>query len=536
MAKLTQTQVANDIAALIRARTPFLWIVTPEEARAERLIIEVAAANKYVPRTWDAAHGVCDLAGRQLTGLINPEFAVDPTATLRLIRTQAEDQKDRGLWIMRDLPSWLEGPIGITPRRHVRNLCRLLPGVPLDYAQVIVVITTNSDVPTELAAHTTVIEWPRPTREEIGALLDATIAILPEKDKEGRPVRANAAPNGTRDAAIDAALGLTSEEARGCFTKSLVQLRKVDPVAVAAEKKRLITRERVIEWYDPIPGGLDAVGGLDDLKVWIKQRKLAYTPKAREFGLPAPKGAVLVGVQGCGKSLSAKAIATDWGVPLLRVDLGAMKSKFVGESEQNLRKAFSVIESIGRCVLWFDEVEKALAGSIDGAADGGVSSDVLGFLLTWMQERAGEAFVLCTSNDVSKLPAEFLRKGRFDEIWFVDLPTSAERVAILKTALKAHKRDQVEIDHAAVAAACDRFNGAEVTQLIPEALFVAFADNAREITTADLIAAAKATVPLAETAKEKIEKLRDWAKAGRARRVTPKEEEASKGSGVELEI
>ena len=227
---------------------------------------------------------------------------------------------------------------------------------------------------------------------------------------------------------------------------------------------------------------------------------------------------MLAGVPGCGKSLVSKAIATSWGVPLLRVDLGALKSKFVGESEGNLRKAFRVIEAIGRCVVWFDEIEKALSGATQGAADGGVSSDALGSILSWMQERQGDAFVIATANDVSGLPPELLRKGRFDEVWFVDLPNEAERAAVLAAALRSFGRAPAE-SLTPVAQACEGFTGSEVAALVPDALYAAFADGQRPISNEDLLRAAGTVVPLSKTASEKITALRDWAK-GRARLAT----------------
>jgi SpoVK/Ycf46/Vps4 family AAA+-type ATPase len=203
-------------------------------------------------------------------------------------------------------------------------------------------------------------------------------------------------------------------------------------------------------------------------------------------------------------------------VPLLRVDLGALKSKFVGESESNLRKAFKVIEAIGRCVVWFDEIEKALQGATSGSADGGVSSDALGSILSWMQERQGEAFVVATANDVEGLPPELLRKGRFDELFFVDVPNADERAAVVAAAMKAHGRGSVPIDSEQISAACEGFTGSEIAAIVPDALFAAFNDKAREIRTKDLIAAASTVVPLTKTAAEKVKRLRDWS-VGRAR-------------------
>lgn len=504
--KTRSQETAADVAALLRARNPLLWIVTREEARVESYLIEAAASAGYVPRTWDVGQGVADLAGNVL-----PIASVDPSETLTTIGNCAKSARGgRGVWILRDLPPWLVGITGVTTCRQVRNLARLLPGVPRENAQALIVITPSSDIPPELAGHATVIDWPLPDRNEIAAILGAAIDALPDEIKE------QASPNGTRDAAIDAAVGLSGEEAAACYARSLVQLRRIDPATVAREKKRVIARERVLEWFDPIQGGLEAVGGLEQLKAWLVSRRLAYSAQARSYGLPAPRGALLVGVPGCGKSLTAKAIATAWQIPLLRVDLGALRSKFVGESESNLRRAFATIEAIGRCVVWLDEIEKALAGATQGAADGGVSADALGSILSWMQERAGEAFIIATANDVTSLPPELLRKGRFDEIWWVDLPTYRERVEITKAALASHRRGEADVDLARIAAASEGFTGSEIAALVPDALFTAFADSEREITTEDLLAAAKTVAPLSKTMAAKIEALRSWAD-GRAR-------------------
>ena len=394
--------VAADVSALLRARNPLIWIVTREEARVEALLIEAAAAAGYVPRMWDVAQGFTDIAGKQSNDLRGSE---DPAAALTLIGSRSNGLKERGVWIMRDLAPWLDGAVGLTTVRTLRNLARSLPGAPREQAQAIILISPKSEVPAELAGHATVIDWPMPDRAEIAAILDAAIEGLPEE------LQLTAAPNGQRDAAIDAAVGLSGEEAQACYARSLVQLRKIDPVLVASEKKRVVSRERVVEWYEPLKGGLDAVGGLDNLKAWLQVRKSAYSPAARAYGLPAPKGALLVGIPGTGKSLTAKAIATAWSVPLLKVDLGALKSKFVGDSEANLRKVFKLIEAIGRCVVWFDEIEKALQGATSGSADGGVSSDALGAVLNWMQERQGEAFVIATANDVLVIAARAAPQG-----------------------------------------------------------------------------------------------------------------------------
>lgn len=498
---------AAEAAALLRARSS-IWVVTTEEARVEGYLFEAAAAAGYATRYWDVAAGVTDAAG-------NPDLSVDgagdPEAILTAIR---ERTGDRCVWVMRDLAGWLQPPIGMVALRRLRNLVRWMPRQPSENGQAVIVISPSKEVPAELVNHFTVIEWPLPDREEIAELLDVTVNSLKEKHRAG-------AVNGSRDAVIDAAVGLTGEEAQACFSKSLVSTQPphIDPALVAAEKQRVIARDGILEWVDPPEGGLDNIGGLDNWKAWLQARAAAFTPEARAYGLPSPKGALVVGVPGCGKSYSAKALASEWRVPLIRFDLGAMRSKFVGESEGNLRKALAIVEAVGRCVVWLDEIEKALAGATGEAGDGGVSADALGAILSWMQDRKGEAFVIATANNAEKLPPELLRKGRFDEVWWVDLPFPAEREAIVAAALNAHGRDCEGVDIAAVADATDTFTGAEIAALVPDALFEAFADNARQVNTDDLLRAAKTVVPLAKTADAKIKALREfWS--GRARPAT----------------
>ena len=517
---------AADISALLRARNALIWVITREEARVERYLFEACASAGYpAVRFWDCGEGVTSLDGSPAN-----IGSADIGETLTAIRSRANAGTERGVWVLRDAHRWLgEGPIGVFVVRQLRNLARFLPAVPRERAQAIIVITPVAEVPPELQGNVTVIDWPNPDRDEIAAILDAAIASLPDNIKD------SAAPNGARDAAIDAAVGLSGEEAASCYAKSLVQNKRIDPVAVAKEKKRVIAREKVLEWFDPIPGGLEAVGGLDSLKSWLVARKVAYSPKARAYGLPSPKGCLLVGVPGCGKSLTAKAIATAWGIPLLRMDLGALKSKFVGESEANLRRAFRVIESVGRCVVWLDEVEKALAGATQGAADGGVSSDALGAILSWMQDRQGEAFVIATANDVSALPPELLRKGRWDEVWFIDLPNAEERKAVLDASLRSHGRETLALYPPLIDATAG-FSGAEIAALVPEALFVAFADGERQITLSDLRDAARNVVPLSKTSADKIARLKDWQQRCGARPATSPETQSTKSATVQLDL
>jgi hypothetical protein len=320
---LTRSQaVAADITALLRARNALLWIVTREEARVERYLFEAAAGAGYMVRTWDVAQGVCFISGARDNDI--PDDARDPGVCLSTILDRSQDVEERVVWIMRDLPVWLvAGPAGAAVMRQCRNLARALPGVPKARANAVIILSPSAEVPPELSGHATVIDWPMPDREEVASILDSTLSAVPD---DMRPT------NGIRDAAIDAAVGLSGEEAASCYSKSLVQLRRIDAAVIASEKKRVVAREGVLEWFDPLPNGLGAVGGLELLKEWLRSRRLAYSAKAREYGLPAPKGCLLVGVPGCGKSLTAKAIATAWGVPLIKMDLGALKGKYVGES------------------------------------------------------------------------------------------------------------------------------------------------------------------------------------------------------------
>ena len=489
-------KVNADITALLKARHTLLWVVTREEMRVERAIIEAAAAAKFNTLLWDCATGLQEPSGRVRTQI------QDPQGMLNLIK----DAPERAVYVLRDLHKWLD-PIVL---RSLRNRAREMQSLPPEKMRAIVVLTPSAEVPPELAGHATVIDYPIPDRPEMARILDSVIAVLPED------MRAKMVPNGVREAAIDAAVGLTAEEAANCYSKSLVTAKRIDPAIVSAEKRRVIAREKVLTWYEPDPRGLDGVGGLDVLKDWLRARKSAFSERARAYGLPAPKGCMLVGVPGCGKSLTAKCIASAWGVPLLRLDLGALRSKFVGESEANIRKALQVAESCSPCVLWLDEIEKALAGSTGEQGDGGVSADALGAVLSWMQERQGNVFVIATANDVRALPPELLRKGRFDEVFWVDLPTAEERRAIASAAIKSHGRNPETFALDSIALATEGFAGVEVAELIPCALFTAFADGEREPTTDDILSAAKDVVPLAKTASEKIDALRTWAK-GRAR-------------------
>lgn len=499
-----------DVALLFRARQTLLWVVSREELRVERAIAEAAAAAKFLTVLWDCSSGTTDPAGRPVADgrrLADPEQAVAACA----------QYTQRSVWVFRDLTPWLGSP---TTVRALKNAARDLQTAKIGQERTIVVLSSSSEVPESLRGMAHVIEWPLPDRAEVGKILDTILranieALRSRPDAADRVAVLEAdSTNGRRELAIDAAVGLTASEIGDCYARSLVAHQRIDPDVVRKDKASVISASKVLEWYEPDPRGLDAIGGLELLKDWLRARRSAFGPAARAFGLPAPKGLLLVGVPGCGKSLTAKAIATAWEMPLLRLDLGGLRSKYVGESEGNIRRALRTAESVAPCVLWLDEIEKAI--TTGPAGDGGVSADALGTILTWLQERAGSVFCVATSNDVSGLPPELLRKGRFDDIFWVDLPTHDERAAVLVAALRAHGRNSGGIALDDIAERTRGFTGAELAALVPDALFRAFADGSRALVTEDLTSSAELVVPLSKTAAEKIDRLREWAN-GRAR-------------------
>ncbi len=515
---MRQEEAVENVVSLLKARNTLLWIVSGEELRVERALLGVAEKVKRDIWFWDCTDGIQDAAGELV------ELQKDPLQALDYVK----NTKQRGIYVFRDLHKWMDPQV----LRKLRSLQRNLQGAPFAQARAVIVLSNSTEIPPELTGQVTVVDWPLPDRAEIGEILDQVVSSLDEKlQSEALPV------NGQREAAIDAAVGLSAEEAMNSYARSLVIEHRIDPGIVAAEKKQIIAKSGVLTWYDPDPRGLDSIGGLDVLKEWLVDRQEDLTPKARDYGMPAPKGVFLIGPPGTGKSQCAKSIAAAWGLPLLRLDPGGLKSKYVGDSEQNARKAFEKAETVAPCVLWVDEIDKALAGASGPQGDGGVSSDFLGVFLSWMQERAGAVFVVATANDVSALPSALLRKGRFDEMFFVDLPTSIERRAVLAVALRKYGRDPDVIlkdkRTAEIVAATDGFTGAEIDALVPDALHRSFKEDARDLTAADLLAAALTVVPLSKTADD-IEALRDWAKSRTRPASTPEASAGKSARSLEL--
>ena len=360
--------------------------------------------------------------------------------------------------------------------------------------------------PVELEKDVTVFDCSLPTRNELSDALDRIIRSVRERGDWRIDL-----DQVSRERVLKAARGLTASEAENVFAKSLVETRRLDLGVIIAEKKQLIRKSHVLEYFDGVED-MSFVGGMGELKTWLRKRGLAFSERARRFGLPEPRGLLLLGVQGGGKSLIAKSVAGLWKLPLLRLDMGKVFSEMVGASEQNIRAALRLAESVSPCVLWLDELEKGVAGlGSSDRSDAGTAARVFGSFLVWMQEKTAPVFVIATSNDISSLPPELLRKGRFDEIFFVDLPNAQERREILAIHLARRHRDPMLFDLDHLAQEMQGFSGAEIEQIVISALYDAFEAD-REIVSQDLVNNIRRTIPLSQTMKERITALRNWAR------------------------
>jgi SpoVK/Ycf46/Vps4 family AAA+-type ATPase len=382
-----------------------------------------------------------------------------------------------------------------------------------DTYKTIVITSPLMQIAPELSKDITLLDFGLPDSNDFSRLLDRIVDDVKDNPK----VTINLSSH-SREQLLRAAQGLTLKEAENVFAKTLVTDGKLDADDVSivfSEKRQIIRKDGLLEYYDAADQFGD-VAGLDNLKQWLQKRSIAFTDKAKEFGLPAPRGVLLLGVQGCGKSLCAKAASSLWNLPLLRFDLGRMFSSLVGSSEENIRRAIQVAESVAPAILWIDEIDKALAGATQSAgSDGGTSARVFGTLLTWLSEKSSPVFVIATANDISQLPPELLRKGRLDEIFFVDLPNLEERREIFGIHLRKKGRDSTKFDLEELAAASGGFNGAEIEESIIASLFDALSGDT-ELSTQIVKAAIAETVPLSKTMSEQLNHMRSWAQ-GRAR-------------------
>jgi len=498
---------ALEIETLIRARYPILYILSSEEARVQNLVVGIAAKRQKKVFEWSYTSGIVP-AG---TSIQSQKHRNAPTKDPLMALDQVIDQVEPAIFIFKDFHPFLtKNNFAV-----VRKLKEIALHLKNSY-KTIILIAPSLEIPMELEKEVTVLSHPLPSRDELSVLLDKIIddvkkfpQVKIELDEAGR------------ERLLQAALGLTLGEAENVFAKIIVQderLSASDVNEVFAEKQQIIRKSGLLEYY-ATQETFEHVGGLSVLKDWLQKREQALSVEARAFGLPAPKGILLLGVQGCGKSLCAKAVSGLWQLPLLRFDMGRMFGSLVGSSEENVRKAISVAESVAPAILWVDEIDKAFAGSQgSGATDGGTTARVFGTFLTWLSEKTAPVFVVATANDISQLPPELMRKGRLDEIFFVDLPAEEERAAIFRIHLDRRNRPPEKFDIPMLVEQSKDFSGAEIEQAIISGLYDAFYAQS-DLTTPHVLEALRQTVPLAKTMDEQINRLRSWAE-GRARNAS----------------
>lgn len=511
---MSQLEAINEIDVLIRARYPIIYVVTWEEDRVLRGIRSIARKRNKNVLTWSVTSG---MANAEVAGEISTKTK-GPADPLQALDTVIQ-HNDPAIYVFRDFHFFMTTKVtcNIPIIRKLREVAIALNN---SYKTLIITAPLLEMAP-ELDKDITVVDFGLPSIDELGQLLER----ITEQFKDNPKIQIDLNPD-SKEQLLKAALGLTVKEAENVFAKTLVNDGKLtgdDVQCVFSEKQQIIRKSGLLEYYDPVED-FRQVGGLEALREWLTKRTEAFTDRAQQFGLPAPKGVLLVGVQGCGKSLCAKAVSKLWKLPLLRFDMGRMFGSLVGSSEQNIRRAIQVAESVAPTVLWADEIDKAFSGSSSsGSTDGGTTARVMSTFLTWLSEKSSSVFVVATANDISNLPPELLRKGRFDEIFFVDLPSEPERRDIFRIHIERRNRDASRFDLDALSASSNGFSGAEIEQAVISALYDVFYEQA-ELSTDALLQAVRESVPLSRTMSDQIEAIRAWSE-GRARnasiKVTP---------------
>lgn len=481
----------DEIEILIRAKYPVLYVVSWEEQRVQQALQNICKDLGRNLHSWTLTQG------------FTPAFPVAANSKgtlpgeLEALAT-AREAPEFSVILLKDFHPFMKD-------YRVVRLIRDLAFKFRERAQTLVILGPSLNLPTDVEKDVSVIDFGLPTADDIAAVLDQVIESVRDNDKLDTKLSSE-----DRERIIQSAQGLTLDEVEAVFARSLVEKKRFDLDAVLEEKKGIIRKTGLLEYYPP-QNRITDVGGMELLKEWLDRRSKSLTDAAKAFGLPTPRGVLLLGVQGCGKSLLAKAIAAEWNLPMLKLDVGRIFGSLVGQSEENIRKAIKIAESVAPCVLWADELEKGFAGvGGSGVSDSGTTARVFATFLTWMQEKTAPVFLVATANDVTALPPEMLRKGRFDEIFFVDLPDLHEREAIFKIHFLKRDRDPANYDLAELAKATQGFSGAEIEQVIIGGLFTAF-DSSRELIQADLLEEAKDTVPLSTMMREEIDELRTWA-------------------------
>ena len=494
----------DELETLISARYPIVYILSCEESRVQQVAGRLAEGRGKKLFEWSCTIGLVPFGTSIQSQKYRQSNSKDPLAAL----DQVIDQVDPAIYLFKDFHAFL-GPQHPQIVRKLKEIALHLK----NSQKTILIVAPVMLVPVELEKEITILSLPLPTEDDLGQLLDSIAQDLgPESqiEIETRPLG--------RQKLLQAALGLTLAEAENVFAKSIVMNRRLtgdDLTSVLEEKRQIIRKSGVLEYYSSADT-FETIGGLEVLKGWLRKRSAAFSGEARSFGLPPPRGILILGVQGCGKSLCARAVANQWQLPLLRFDMGRMFGSMLGSSEENTRKAISVCESIAPAVLWIDEIDKAFSGSqSSGASDGGTTARVLGTFLTWLSEKTAAVFVVATANNISLLPPELMRKGRLDDIFFVDLPNQSERAEIFKIHLAKRNQPAGSFDIAGLAELSQGFSGAEIEQAIISALYDAF-DTRSALSEPHVREALKQNVPLSRTMAEEIAYLRQWA-AHRAR-------------------
>jgi AAA+ superfamily predicted ATPase len=500
----------QELDIYLRARFT-LMLVTLEEERALQTVKEVCEQSQRPCLTWDAADGFQVLTGGGKGPLPS---ARDPLSALE----QVDKAEGDTLFVLKDFHEcWGNAQV----KRKLRSVAQRLKFT----RKSIVVTSPCGKIPEELKDEAVVVGFPPPDAAELEEVLNRLT--------QTPGVKVNLTPLG-REKLVQAALGLTAAQAQRVFAKAIVRdgvLDDRDIGLVTDEKKQIIRESEALEFY-AVTETPDDVGGLGVLKEWLRLREQAFTQKARDYGLPAPKGIALLGIPGTGKSLTAKMIGGLWRLPLLRLDMGSLFGSLVGESEERTRRALRLAETVAPAVIWIDEIEKGLA---HGGLDSGTSTRVFGTILTWMQEKTAPCFVVATANDIASLPPELLRKGRFDEIFFLDLPTLEERKEIFTVHLRKRNRLPQDFDVARLARESEGYVGAEIEQAVIDAMYVGF-NAGREINSDDISAALKRQVPLSVSQRETIEALRNWLREGRAQSASFQEVREAEKQFVPLQL
>jgi AAA+ superfamily predicted ATPase len=495
----------KELDVLIRARYPIVYIETWEEERIEKTLQDIAKKREKDFYIWTVTDGLMrgDLESPQASGRAHK--TTDPVAALDVVIEHIQP----AIYLFKDFHRFTED------NRNNLSIIRKMRDVAQhfrDSYKTLIIVAPVTRLAAELSKDVTVLQYALPTTDDFSQLLDR----ISDDVKEDTRFHIDLSKE-DRDRLLNAARGLTLKEAENVFAKTLVlngHLDASDISLIFGEKQQVVRKNGLLEYLET-QETIKNVAGLENLKSWLEKRTIALTPEAAQFGLPAPRGVLLLGIQGCGKSLCAKAVSAMWGQPLLRFDIGRLFSSLVGSSEENIRSALYVAESIAPAVLWVDEIDKALAKGSSGSSDGGTSARVFGTLLTWLQEKKSPVFVVATANNISSLPPELMRKGRFDEIFFINLPTHRERVEILRIHLLKRHWNAEEFDLNVLADISDGFSGAELEEAVISALFDVFSEKT-SLSTDYLKRAILATVPLSKTMQEELDRLRSWA-VGRAR-------------------